>query len=395
MRHANVNLLDAAIVVAVVSTATWGAVQGLALQLSTVLGLWCGLFAGAFVAPHLADLVTAPTAKLFVTVLAVGVGASLGGGVGRTVGLAVGGALSRNRLGPVDAVLGAAITMVATLGLLWLGLTAVASSRLGGLGRAIQDSAILNALDERLPPVPAVMARLGRLVDPLGFPTVFAGLEPGPAPAVSAPSNPAVAAATSAGQAATVKLESRGCGGLIDGSGVVLAPEIVVTNAHVVAGVRTPVIVDGTTRRPATTLVFDAGVDLAVLRVPGLTRRPLTLTSGTPNRGAAGAALGYPGGGDFTVSPAAVRAVYPAVGRDIYGRNLVTRQVEEIQADVRPGNSGGPFVLADGTVGGIVFARSVSASGIGYALAPSEVRTVLERSTRATAVVSTGACAAG
>ena len=87
--------------------------------------------------------------------------------------------------------------------------------------------------------------------------------------------------------------------------------------------------------------------------------------------------------------------MYPAVGRDIYGRNLVTRQVEEIQADVRPGNSGGPLVLADGTVGGIVFARSVSVSGIGYALAPSEVRSMLERSTRATATVSTGACAAG
>jgi S1-C subfamily serine protease len=391
-----VNLLDVAIVVAVVSTATWGAVQGLALQLSSVLGLWLGLFVGALVAPQLTGMTSSPSAKLFVTILTVALAASAGAGAGRAVGLAVGGALSRKRLGPVDAVLGAVVTMVATLGLLWIGLTSVASARLGGLTRAIQDSAILAALDRHLPPVPAVTARIGRLLDPLGFPTVFAGLEPGPAPAVDAPTDPVVAAAAAAGREATVQLESRGCGGLIDGSGVVLGPQLVVTNAHVIAGVRTPVVLDGSTRRPATTLVFDPRVDLAVLRVPGLARAPLTLAADDePGRGAAGAALGYPGGGAFTASPAAVRAVYPALGRDIYGRSLVTRQVAEIQGEVRPGNSGGPFVLPDGTVAGVVFARSISSAGIGYALAPSEVRPLLDRAATATAAVGTGECAAG
>jgi len=277
----------------------------------------------------------------------------------------------------------------------WIGLTSVASAHLGGLGRAIQESAVLKALDDHLPPVPAVTARLGRLVDPLGFPSVFAGLEPGPAPAVTAPADATVSAARAAGQPATLKMEGRGCGGLIDGSAVVLGPELIVTNAHVIAGIRNPTVVDGVTKRPATPLVFDPGVDLAVLRVPGLTRKPLALATSAPARGTTGAALGYPGGGDFTAVASAVRAAYPAVGRDIYGQGLVTRNVEEIQADVRPGNSGGPFVLADGTVAGIVFARSISSPGIGYALTPGEVRTRLDQAAVLTAAVSTGTCAAG
>ena len=389
------NLLDLAIVVAVLSTAAWGAVQGLALQAGTVAGLWLGLLAGAFVVPKTARLVSSASAKLFVTILSVVLLGSLVAAAGRAIGLALGGALTRNKLGPVDAVLGALVTMVATLALVWMGLTSVASAHLRGLGRAIQDSAVLNALDDHLPPVPAITARLGRLVDPLGFPSVFAGLEPGPAPAVAVPPDGTVATARAAGEAATLQMEGRGCGGLIDGSAVVLAPEIIVTNAHVVAGIRNPVVIDGATRRAATPLVFDPGVDVAVLRVPGLTRRPLALAASSPARGTAGAALGYPGGGDFTSVASAVRAVYAAVGRDIYGQGLVTRNVEEIQADVRPGNSGGPFVLADGTVVGLVFARSVSSPGIGYALAPGEVRTRLDLAATRTEAVGTGACAAG
>ena len=102
--------------------------------------------------------------------------------------------------------------------------------------------------------------------------------------------------------------------------------------------------------------------------------------------------LGYPGGGPLTTGAAAVRDAYQALGRDIYGGGLTRRDILELQADVRPGNSGGPFVLPDGSVGGMVFARSVTTSGLGYALAPSELRRELAQ-TR-TGSVSTGSCAA-
>lgn len=389
------NLLDVAIVLAVLSTAAWGAVQGVAVQLGVVAGLWSGLLVGAWVAPLVAGLAGSSSTKLMITVGTLVLLGSLFTGLGRALGGSLGKAMEAVHLGPLDAVLGAVVTMVATLALLWMGLTSVASARMGGLTDAIQGSAVLTALDDRLPPAPSITARLGRLIDPLGFPSVFAGLEPGPAPAVDPPTAASVAAAQSAGAAATVKIESKGCGGLVDGSGVVLAPEIVVTNAHVIAGIRQPIVIDDGRRRPATTLVFDAKADLAVLRVPGLERVPATLSKENPSRGAAGAALGFPGGGDFDVSPAAVRAVFSAVGRDIYGESLVTRTVVELQAVVRPGNSGGPLVMADGTVGGLVFARSVSTEGVGYALGVNEVRAHLEQAVSRTAAVGTGDCAAG
>lgn len=388
------NLLDVAIVLAVLSTAAWGAVQGVAVQLGVVVGLWSGLLAGALVAPRLAGLSDSASTRLMITMGTLAVIGSVFTAAGRALGGGISKAAEAVHLGPLDAVLGALVTMVATLALLWIGLTSVASARLGGLTEAIQGSAVLGALDDRLPPAPSITARLGRLVDPFGFPSVFAGLEPGPAPAVDAPTPASVAAAESAGAAATVKLESRGCGGLVDGTGVVLAPEIVVTNAHVIAGIRTPTIVDGDRRRTAIPLVFDPKVDLAVLRVPGLGRLPATLAADDPDRGDQGAALGFPGGGDFTVSPAAVRAVFSAVGRDIYGEGLVTRTVVEIQAQVRPGNSGGPLVMADGTVGGVVFARSVSTDGVGYALGVAEVRSKLQLAAGRTEPVGTGRCAA-
>lgn len=389
------NLLDLAIIVAVLSTAAWGAVRGVAVQVCVLAGLWIGLLVGAAMAAKLAGLSTNASTRLMITMGTLAIIGSACTAAGRAIGGAIAKGAERAHLGPLDAVLGALVTMVATLALLWMGLTSVASARMGGLTEAIQGSAVLGVLDDRLPPAPSLTARLGRLIDPLGFPSVFAGLEPGPAPAVDPPTDASVAAAQSAGSAATVKIESKGCGGLVDGSGVVLGPELVVTNAHVVAGIRQPTVVDGNRRRPATTLVFDPKVDIAVLRVPGLERLPTTLAPGDPKRGAQGAALGFPGGGDFTVSPAAVRAVFSAVGRDIYGEGLVTRTVVEIQAQVRPGNSGGPLVMADGTVGGLVFARSVSTEGVGYALGVAEVRERLQQAAGRTEPVGTGRCAAG
>jgi S1-C subfamily serine protease len=142
----------------------------------------------------------------------------------------------------------------------------------------------------------------------------------------------------------------------------------------------------------AVPVLFDPDADVAVLRTSGLAGAPLAVAGSDPARGAVGAVLGYPNGGALTAGGAAVRDDYRATGRDIYGGGLTSRQILELQAGVRPGNSGGPFVLADGTVGGMVFARSIDTADLGYALAPSELRHELGRIGPAS--VSTGRCAA-
>jgi S1-C subfamily serine protease len=243
-----------------------------------------------------------------------------------------------------------------------------------------------------LPPVPTITSRLSSLIDPAGFTRVFAGLEPRFSAPVADPNSAEVTSITTRVRASTVMIEGIGCGGVLDGSGFVAASDLVVTNAHVVAGVRSPTVLDGAGRHAAVVVGFNPSFDIAVLRVSGLAGEPLAFTKPDAERAATGAVLGYPGGGPFSSSGAAVRTSLPAVGRDIYGERLVTRTVYELQARVRPGNSGGPFVLASGQVAGVVFARSISDDNIGYALAASEVTPLLAEAANQTRSLSTGAC---
>ena len=131
-----------------------------------------------------------------------------------------------------------------------------------------------------------------------------------------------------------------------------------------------------------------------MLRVEGLDAPPLPLALEVAPRGSGGAILGYPGGGGLDASGAAVLDATEARGRDIYNRDLTTRSIYVLQGIVRPGSSGGPFVLPDGRVAGIVFARSLTDDGVAYALTADEVRRRPRRCTRSTQPVSTGPCAA-
>ena len=137
-------------------------------------------------------------------------------------------------------------------------------------------------LDDELPPVPDVAARLGRITDPLGFPRVFAGLEPTPAAPVTGPLPAQVRAAAAAAARSTVRIRGVGCGGVLVGSGWVAAPGLVVTNAHVVAGIADPVVEDADGEHRAVAVVFDPDTDVAILRTSGLDGPPLAVTGDRP-----------------------------------------------------------------------------------------------------------------
>jgi S1-C subfamily serine protease len=275
----------------------------------------------------------------------------------------------------------------------WLVAGSAAATRAGGIGPLVQESAIVRTLDRWLPPAPEVAARLERVIDPLGIPRIFVGLEPESPEPVAPPLDAEVAAAATRAGPSTVRIESRGCGGTLVGSGFVVGSGLVLTNAHVVAGVDRTVVQDAAGTHTATPVLFDARRDLAVLRARGLAGPPLALATDDSPRGTAGAVVGYPEGAGLTPTPGAVLAVYAALGRDIYAESLVSRRVYSLQAAVRPGNSGGPFVLPDGTVAGIVFARSVTDPDVGYALVASEARPDVEAAA-ASGPVTTGACVA-
>ncbi len=126
--------------------------------------------------------------------------------------------------------------------------------------------------------------------------------------------------------------------------------------------------------------------------MPGLGAQALVFAGHDPARGAVGAALGYPGGGDLKVMPAAVAGAYNATGRDIYGDSKVKREILELRAAIDRGDSGGPFVLDDGTVGGVVFAEARTDDQVGYALSPTDVAVRINPALSRTTAADTGDC---
>jgi len=190
------------------------------------------------------------------------------------------------------------------------------------------------------------------------------------------------------------RVVARACRRTQLGTAFAVAPGAFVTNAHVVAGADV-VRVEWNGLRDAVVVLFDAELDVAVLHVPGADAGGLRFATATPRRGTEGAAIGYPGGGGQSVIPAAVADAYPALGRDIYGEARVRRSVIELRAAVERGDSGGPFVLADGTIGGVVFAEARTNEDVGYALSPTAVAVRVAPAVGRTGAVATGRCLPG
>jgi S1-C subfamily serine protease len=170
-----------------------------------------------------------------------------------------------------------------------------------------------------------------------------------------------------------VEIEGRSCYGISVGSGFVADSGIVVTNAHVVAGMLRPYIQDNNGRHRAEIIGFDPDLDIAILRVSGLAGAPLKLVDDTVENGTGGVVLGYPGGGPFTAKPSAVIERFTALGKDIYNEGVDKRDVYALKADIREGNSGGPLIDIKDQVYGVVFARSTSYDKVGYALSTPAV----------------------
>jgi S1-C subfamily serine protease len=387
-----VNKLDAFILVGLLAGAMWGWATGVAVQFFGATGTILGFWSGTLIAPLLTRLVTGATTKILVTVATLVLLTGILSTLGRRVGASAAKALHRWRLGRLERATGAVVAIGIGLLGFWLVAVSLAATPNVSLAKLIQGSAIVRRMDNAMPPVPVLTARFSQVFDPAGFPRVFAGIEPGFTAPVTDPTTAEIDGIARLAKASTVKIEGTACGSTFDGSGFIAAPDLVITNAHVVAGVRSPTVLDSAGRHPARVMLFDPNVDIAILRVSGLAGRTLPMANHDVERSVTGAVLGFPGGGPFTVGGAAVRSTLPAVGRDIYGRNLITRNIFELQAKIRPGNSGGPFVLASGEVAGVVFARSVSDGGVGYALARSEVAPLLQRAKDQTTVVTTGPC---
>ncbi|HVA11081.1 MAG TPA: MarP family serine protease [Candidatus Dormibacteraeota bacterium] len=370
---------------------TWH--SGFVRQFLASGGFFGGLLLGRWLTPHTISLVHAPTSRTLVTITTILGTALCCLIIGEWVGIKLKYRLIGKQLNHLDNGLGALLSIGSILISAWL-VTAVANSLPpSSLSISLNQSKIISSLNRLLPSAPRVIADLGKLIDPNGFPNVFIGNEPIPRGDVKLPALGDLLSAVNADKNSVVRIEGQGCGGIVSGSGFVVGNNLVATNAHVIAGISRPVVQDVNGAHNVRVVWFDPGLDFAVLRVSGLAGKPLSLSSNNAASGTPAAVLGYPGGGAFNAGVAAVLDEFEASGHNIYDSGLTLRQVYEIQASVIPGNSGGPLVAENGSVIGVVFAESTSYNHVGYALTMSKVISEIQRARNNYQTVSTGACA--
>ena len=388
------NLFDAFAVVFIVIAVLLGLRSGALPQIGGLVGALIGGGLAIVSVQLLEDPLTDvnPTVRPFLVLIGLFGAVIIGESIGSSIGVWLGSGLRKSVFSGVDRLGGGLIAGVQALLVLWLAGGLFALGPMPRLAQAAQTSTVVRTLNDTLPPPDELAFELGRLLDGSGLPDVFVGFEPLPAPPVDRPDDPEALAIAAVAEASTLRVAAGTCGLESTGSGFVVAPGYVLTNAHVIAGARTIRVNSATARYDATPVVFDPDLDVALLRVPDLLAPALQLAGDAPKRGTPAAVLGYPGGGALRIVAAAVADTYPARGRDIYSTEYVRREIVEIRSDIDRGNSGGPLMLPDGTVGGVVFAEARTDDEVGYVLASRAVSERIAPAVGRTEPVATGEC---
>lgn len=390
------NGLDLLLVLVAIAYAMSGYQQGFVVGAASTAGLLLGVLTGTKLAPALLDHFEPTLTVSFAALVVVLVSAFVGRGLGAYVGSQVRSALTWRPARLLDALSGSVLSAMAVLLIAWVLGVAVTGVRVRPINNEVRTSAVLRAVDRVLPGgSDRVLSAFNSLVDSSRFPRYLEPFAPEhivdvPHPTRRILRRPVLLAA----KASVVKVigAAPSCGRDLEGSGFVYDTGRVMTNAHVVAGVESPLVqVDGA-RYSASVVYYDPDVDVAVLSVPGLPAPALHFGRPAKSKDSA-AVLGYPEDGPYDAQPARVRDEQTLRSPNIYGAGTVDRETYSLFALVRQGNSGGPLVDRRGAVIGVVFAASVTDSTTGYALSADQVSTAARAGDSSTARVDTGACA--
>ncbi|GBE67426.1 acid resistance periplasmic serine protease MarP [Mycobacterium sp. MFM001] len=388
--------LDIAVLAVAFIAAISGWRSGALGSLLSFVGVLLGAVAGVLLAPHIVTHIEAPRAKLFAALFLILGLVVIGEVAGVVLGRAVRGAIRSRIIRFFDSLIGVAVQMVVVLIAAWLLATPLTSSSgQPNLAAAVRGSRVLAEVNQVAPPwLKTVPKRLSSLLDTSGLPQVLEPFSRTPVAAVATPdaglANDPVVAAT---QPSVVKIRAiaPSCQKVLEGSGFVLSPDRVMTNAHVVAGANNVTVEASGNPYDATVVSYDPSVDIAILAVPNLPPPPLAFADSPVKGGTDALVLGYPGGGGFVATPARVREIIELSGPDIYRDATVNREVYTIRATVEQGNSGGPLIDLNGKVLGVVFGAAVDNNDTGFVLTAKEVASQLAK-IGDTAPVATGAC---
>lgn len=375
--------LDIAILAVALVAAISGWRSGAPGSLLALIGVVLGAVAGVLLAPHVVSHISGPRTQLFVTLFLILALVVIGEIAGVVLGRAVRGAIRNPTLRIFDSVVGVALQLVLVLTASWLLGTALTSSPQPNLVAAVRGSQVIAEVDAVAPSwLRSVPTRLSGLWDTAGLHDVLKPFGPTEVAAVDAPdSSLADSAVVALTRPSVVKVRgvAQSCQKVLEGSGFVVAPNRVMSNAHVVAGSDSVTVeVDGQTYE-ADVVSYDPDADISILDVGDLPSAPLQFADAEAPAGTDGIVMGYPGGGEFTATPSRVREVIELNGPDIYRARTVTREVYTIRGTVRQGNSGGPMINRGGKVLGVVFGAAVDDVDTGFVLTAEEVARQMAR----------------
>jgi S1-C subfamily serine protease len=395
--------VDAVVLVLALIAAVSGWRHGMAVALLSFVGVLTGAVLGVRLAPLLAAGVEAPTTRVIVSVVVVVLLVALGETTGVFFGRRIRDRITGHRSLQVDSTLGSVLQAVTVVIAAWLVALPLASASFPGLASGVRGSEVLRAVDSVMPAgAKALPAELRQLLNNSGFPDVLSPFAETPITEVGPP-DPALAKSPMIEELSASVLKIRGrapsCARQLEGTGFVIGPQLVLTNAHVVAGTsETGVEVVNrrgrTVELSAEVVLYDPRVDLAVLRVPDLDAQPLTFDPQPAKPGDDAVVLGYPLDGPFTATAAKIRSMINLKGPDIYDDGEVTREVYTVRAVVRSGNSGGPLVAPNGRVIGVVFGAALDDQETGFVLTVDQVSHVVQAAAGLRTEVNTGSCAA-
>jgi S1-C subfamily serine protease len=387
--------LDLAVLAVAFVAAVSGWRSGAVGSLFALIGVVLGLVAGVLLAPHVVTYISGPRTQLFATLFLILGLVVIGEIAGVVLGRAVRGAIRNRTVRTFDSIIGVGLQLVAVLVAAWLLGSLLTSADQPNLAAAVRGSRVLAQVDELAPswlkPVPQ---RMKALLNTSGLPEVLPQFGRTPIVNVAIPDaalagDPVVAAT----RPSVLKIRgvAPSCQKVLEGSGFVVAPNRVMSNAHVVAGSESVTVeVDGQTY-DAGVVSYDPSADISILDVPNLPSPPLQFDMQEAKTGTDAVVMGYPGGGDFTATPARIREIIRLNGPDIYHTTTVTREVYTIRGTVRQGNSGGPLIDKGGAVLGVVFGAAVDDADTGFVLTANEVARQMAR-VGSTQRVQTGAC---
>lgn len=386
------DFLDIVLILLAAAFAVGGYRQGFIVGALGCAGFLAGAAVGVIAAPRVAGfLAHDPAQRALVAVVMVFLIAMAGQLLASMAGTAVRSRVTGHPATLADALGGAGVSVVSVLLIAAFLGSAVASAPFSPVSSQVRRSVVLRGLDWFTPS----FADVQHFLDGSPYLPLFGTLAAGGA--LSEPPSPRVLAspALAREKQSIVKVMGVACGHSRSGTGFVFAPHHVLTNAHVVAGVRGGLRVSNgwPNSAPARVVLFDPRRDIAVLYVPRLNAPPLRLMRHA-QAGSSAIIAGYPDSMPLTPVPARVSNPIAVTVSDIYSTATVTRQVYVVRATVRPGNSGGPLLSPQGSVYGVVFAESVNEPGYGAALTVGEVMPDANVGAAATAPVSTQQCLA-